>query len=256
MNRKPCVLAVDDNGKNLEIIEEILGEEFDVRSASSGKEALVAAATLKPALVLLDVMMPTLNGYEVCEEIRKHPALRHTKILMVSAKTLIHDRIRGFEAGADDYITKPFEAEELLFKARVFVKLRNAEEIDQLKTNVLSLFAHEVRTPLNCLILPADLLRAEDDFDEEERKRLAEIIYRNAVGLHSFFEKALALSSMRSGQWMPVLESLPLDALIDDARAKVEGLAGERGIVIDVDCEEGIVRGSERVPPRDRLSPR
>ena len=233
MKDRSRILAVDDNPTNLAILEEMLRDDYEVLTAASGADALSLAGTYVPSIVLLDVMMPEMNGYETCEKLRENPLLRDSKIIMVSAKALVSERLRGYEAGADDYVTKPFEMEELLFKVRVFLKLKAVEEVDRLKTDILALLAHEVRTPLNCLIMPAEMLRSSDAMDETERRRLGEIMYQNAANLHTFFAKALSLSAMRSGKWTPVLEPVAISKIVEEASGKVAGAAAERGVAID-----------------------
>jgi putative two-component system response regulator len=119
------VLAVDDNPTNLAIIEETLQGRFNLRLAQDGTEALAIAPTFLPEVVLLDVMMPRPDGYEVCTQIKNDPKLRHSQVIMVSAKTDISERLRGYRSGADDYVTKPFEEEELLAKVCAALKSKS-----------------------------------------------------------------------------------------------------------------------------------
>jgi CheY-like chemotaxis protein len=118
MQVKKRVLAVDDCELNLEIIKEILGDEYDVRTATSGREALEVAFDFQPDIILLDIMMPGMDGYQVCHQIRAHPPLRHTRIIMVSAKAMSSERIEGYQAGTNVYIAKPFDGDELLNQIR------------------------------------------------------------------------------------------------------------------------------------------
>lgn len=121
MQRQSRILLVDDNPTNLAILEEMLGDEYRWEAATSGEEALEIAPDFQPDLILLDVMMPGTNGYETCRRIRANPALRNVKIVMVSAKALVSERLEGYDAGADDYLTKPFDEKELLAKVRVYL---------------------------------------------------------------------------------------------------------------------------------------
>ena len=103
------ILLVDDNPTNLAILEEMLEDEFDLATSTSGEEALALATEFEPALILLDVMMPGIDGYETCRRLRSHAELRNTKVIMVSAKAMVSERLQGYEVGADDYVTKPFD---------------------------------------------------------------------------------------------------------------------------------------------------
>jgi putative two-component system response regulator len=117
------VLAVDDNPTNLVIIEEALQGRFSVRTAEDGAEALRLAPAFRPDVVLLDVMMPAPDGYEVCSRMKNDRAMGPTHVIMVSAKTDLDSRLRAYQAGADDYVLKPFSEEELY--AKVCVNVRN-----------------------------------------------------------------------------------------------------------------------------------
>lgn len=122
------ILIVDDNKFNQNILVEILKDDFSIQTVESGESALDTVASFKPHIILLDIMMPGIDGYEVCEKVRNHPEFSRTKILLVSAKDMLEDRLKGYKAGADDYITKPFEEDELYAKVKVFSKLVEEEE--------------------------------------------------------------------------------------------------------------------------------
>ena len=132
-------MAVDDNPLTLTILEEILGDDAFFTTARGGVEALEKVHSFAPDLVLLDIMMPDLDGIEVCKKIRETPAVRHMKVVMVSAKSSVGERLEAYEAGADDYITKPFDEDELVAKVKVHLRLKSVEELDQLKSNLLVL---------------------------------------------------------------------------------------------------------------------
>jgi diguanylate cyclase (GGDEF)-like protein len=120
------VLVVDDDRNLRKIIQtnlELAG--YDVTSASTGDEAMNILDGMQPDLVVLDVMMPLMDGYEVARRIRRHPSNTHVPIIMLTAKGEVDDKLTGFDAGVDDYMTKPFGPQELL--ARVKAKIRRVE---------------------------------------------------------------------------------------------------------------------------------
>ena len=116
------VLIVDDEPHIRMLLEESLVDLEDqgisLLSAANGREALQLIEAHRPRLVLLDVMMPELSGYEVCEQVRANPALAQVYILMLTAKGQEADRLRGLEAGADDYATKPFDPDDMLARVQ------------------------------------------------------------------------------------------------------------------------------------------
>jgi putative two-component system response regulator len=122
------VLAVDDDITNLAIIRESLGDKVDLRTALDGATAIQLARDFCPRVVLLDIMMPLMNGYEVCRRIREDPIARHCRIILVSAKTDVADRLKGYEVGADDYLTKPFVDDELEAKVQVALRTKTVDE--------------------------------------------------------------------------------------------------------------------------------
>lgn len=118
MEEKDRILAVDDDPNNIAILEELLSDDYDLRTATVGEEAVQVALEFRPDVILLDIMMPGMNGYEVCRQLRKHEALECSRIIMVSARAMASEKLEGYEAGADDYITKPFDGDEFLGRLR------------------------------------------------------------------------------------------------------------------------------------------
>jgi CheY-like chemotaxis protein len=113
------LLVVDDNSDNVEILRAFLSSRgFDVQTATDGRSALARVEELKPDLVLLDVMMPGMDGWEVCRVIKQHPTLGETKVVMVTAKGGFEDKFEGLRSGADDYVVKPVDFPELLEKVQ------------------------------------------------------------------------------------------------------------------------------------------
>jgi DNA-binding response OmpR family regulator len=121
MNKQKKILAVDDNPNNTAIMEELFGERCDLRTATNGDEAIKIALDFQPDIILLDIMMPDMDGYEVCRRLRRYPSLSETKIIMVTAKGGLEDKVTGYEAGASDYITKPFDEENILESVEFFL---------------------------------------------------------------------------------------------------------------------------------------
>ncbi|MFA6061870.1 MAG: response regulator [Gallionella sp.] len=117
-----CIVIVDDETHIRILLEETLEELEDdgieIYLASNGEQALEVIRRQQPKLVFLDVMMPILNGYDVCEQVRADPALAGIEIIMLTAKGQDQDRQRGIAAGANDYITKPFDPDVILARAR------------------------------------------------------------------------------------------------------------------------------------------
>src|SRR5258708_9762295 len=119
----PTILVVDDQENIIEFIK--LGlkyEGFQVEAAADGPQGLAAAQRINPSLIILDIMLPGLDGLEVCQRLRDNPTTRDIPILMLTAKDDVHDRIAGLTIGADDYLTKPFSFEELVARMRAILR--------------------------------------------------------------------------------------------------------------------------------------
>ncbi len=127
--QKPLILIVDDTPKNLQVLVNILRkEECKVAVATDGFKALSLVEEHIPDLILLDIMMPDIDGYEVCKMLKESPGVKDIPIIFLSAKTETEDVIKGFEHGAVDYVTKPFNSLELLSRVRTQLEIKKSKE--------------------------------------------------------------------------------------------------------------------------------
>jgi putative two-component system response regulator len=135
------VLVVDDEASNVRLLKSLLTRDgYDVVTAADGEEALGMVASVSPDLVVMDVLMPKLSGYEVCERIKHNPATRLTPVVLITALDGREDRIRGINAGADDFLTKPVDPHELRARARSLVRLkRYTDDLDSAESVIMSL---------------------------------------------------------------------------------------------------------------------
>src|ERR1700737_37544 len=138
---RDVVLAVDDNEQNLQLLEEYLGQwGYGVALARDGAEAVSLFPRVNPAVIILDVMMPVMDGYEACSRIKGQPAGRTIPVLMLTALTGSEDKIRALECGADDFLNKPINRDELRTRVRSLIKIRNLrKELDSSENIILTL---------------------------------------------------------------------------------------------------------------------
>ena len=125
---KATILVVDDNTDNVEILRAFLESRgFTIAEARDGRAALAKMEEIKPDLVLLDVMMPGMDGWEVCRVIKQHPQLGDTKVVMVTAKGGFEDKFEGLRSGADDYVVKPVDFKDLMGKVERNLAARGSQ---------------------------------------------------------------------------------------------------------------------------------
>ncbi|WP_243383976.1 hybrid sensor histidine kinase/response regulator [Geothrix alkalitolerans] len=172
------ILIVDDNAANLDLLGAVLRErQYRVRAVPSGAMALAAARRHPPELVMLDVNMPGMDGYETCEAFKQDPVLARIPIIFISALDDPLDKVRAFQVGGRDYVTKPFSAEEVLVRVEHQVNLGRLQreleiqnqnlvdanlklkEVNTLKTNFTTMLVHDLRSPLTVLRLVLERLR-------------------------------------------------------------------------------------------------
>ncbi len=209
------ILVVDDDKYNLYILKEMLSGLYDVVVATDGASAISVAGSFKPDLIIQDVMLPDMDGFDLCRRLKDSSSVSFVKVILVSAKSDLGDRLKGYESGADDYIVKPFEKEELLAKVNVFVRLKHVEEVEKLKEDVINIFSHEVRTPLNSIIGFAELLEGTTSLDKKQSELINHIIL-NARDLLSLAEKSIFLNKLETETVGSERKSIGIRTLVEE----------------------------------------
>ncbi len=239
-NSRGRILVVDDNARNVAILKKILGNAYRVATACDGEEALRTALRFVPDLVLLDISMPGMDGYEVCRRIRSTLALARTKIIMVSAKIMVSERLAGYEAGADDYVVKPFDDEELQAKVRVYMRLKKVEEVDRLRSDLLMLLNEEARTPLAAIVSPIEIALEEPTLNADG-KRLLQLAREGAHQLNEFVDRVLLLSRLHSGLVPVQFKREELGALVRVMVQDMRPFAHQAGVRLQESPAEKVI---------------
>lgn len=219
---KPQIMLVDDSPIDIQITLECLREEFLVAVATTGVDAIdmIVAGQVAPIVILLDVTMPGLNGYETCQRIRNNPDTAHLEVIFLSASSSIDEKLKGYEAGGNDYLTKPVVAEELLRKVRLAVgrDLLRQESEEQAKT--------AMETAMSAIMDAGDQANVvhflQSSFQCGSAAQLAELIVSasenfelsNSVQIRTNRE----IINRSTSQPMPPLEIEMLQALSDSGR--------------------------------------
>lgn len=185
----PRILVIDDNPKNLNVLAELLDrQDFVVLFALDGISGLQRAESGQPDLILLDVMMPGLDGFETCRQLKTNDNTRDIPVIFMTALSDVEDKVKGFASGAVDYITKPIQPEEVLSRVNAHLKIqrlqqdlhkRNEElqaslererELNKLKSRFISIASHEFRSPLAAIQLTTDALERYGERMSDEKK--------------------------------------------------------------------------------------
>ncbi|MHC1575115.1 MAG: methanogen output domain 1-containing protein [Candidatus Methanogasteraceae archaeon] len=125
---KPKILVVDDESMNVDLLEAHLYRDYDVVTASSGEEVIEKVKTETPALILLDIMMPGMDGYEVSKRLKSNPDTQFIPIILVTALSEVSDRIKGSDAGSDEFLTKPVNKEELMSRVKSLLRTKSLHD--------------------------------------------------------------------------------------------------------------------------------
>jgi response regulator RpfG family c-di-GMP phosphodiesterase len=186
---KGDILAVDDTPSSLRLLNDLLSAEgYRVRSAINGELALQAAIAHPPELILLDANMPGLDGFEICHRLKQDPLLRDVPVIFVSAMSDTRDKLRGFDIGAVDYVTKPFQREELLARVRTHLELHRLrhrlEEMVEQRTYSLSESEKQLkRNLLESVSAVAAMVELRDPYTAGHQRRVAQLAESIAVKL-------------------------------------------------------------------------
>jgi len=199
----PLIVIVDDTPKNLQILGTILRKEgYAVLAITDSKKALPAIEKKQPDLVLLDIMMPNINGYEVCAALKSNPKTHSIPVIFITAKTESSDIIEGFRVGGVDYITKPFNSEELLVRVDTQLKLQDAikqaQKANAVKSEFLANMSHDLRSPLTSIMGVMKLMQG-DDLTPEHRNYI-NIAQKAGTSLLCLINDILDLSKIEAEQ--------------------------------------------------------
>ncbi|MBD3321518.1 MAG: response regulator [Chitinivibrionales bacterium] len=126
---KFTILVVDDAEENIDVLLELLGDDYDVSVAMDGETALEDISETRPDLILLDIMMPGMDGFEVCRRLKADPETSSIPIIFITGKTETEDMVKGYDLGAADYVTKPFNPPELMARLKAHLRIIEQQRI-------------------------------------------------------------------------------------------------------------------------------
>ncbi len=237
------ILIVDDVPKNIQVVASILQNEgYRMAFAQNGIAALEQVRSNKFDLILLDIMMPGMDGFMVCEEIKKDPASAETPVIFLTARTETDDIVRGFNTGGVDYVTKPFNGQELLARVKTHLALRYARErlrsanselktLNATKDKFFSIIAHDLRNPIQSLIMSSEILMT--NFQQLEPPKVEEYIEKfneNANHIAALLENLMEWSRSQRGQVQVIPHRIDINLVTDQCMAIIKEQAALKGV--------------------------
>jgi signal transduction histidine kinase len=270
-SQSSTILIVDDNDSNIDILLEALGEDYDISVALDGETALEDIESNPPNLILLDIMMPGMNGHEVCKRLKSNERFSNIPIIFLTGMNDHESVAHGFELGAVDYITKPFQISELKARVKTHLELKqyrdhmeslvqertadlkdanaNLKELlknereltlksraaGKAKSDFMNIVSHELRTPLNAILGMNDLLLLSTDLDSQQ-KEYATIIKKSSGNLLSIINDILDFSEIDTGK----LSLEKVDFRMDDIIKEIASLAIQKNAIFMIDIPNDI----------------
>jgi two-component system, sensor histidine kinase and response regulator len=242
MNNQTSILIVDDEQENFDVIEILLFKEnYQLNFVQSGNEALNFLESHQVDTILLDVMMPDLDGIEVCRQIKANPQWCYIPILMVTALNDKQDLASCLEAGADDFISKPVTGLEL--RARVRSMLRIKKQYDtlqaslQLREDMANMIVHDFSNHLVSILLGCEIL-SDSDINNSRREKQLGRMQNSAIQLESLTDSLLMLAKIESGKMILQRAEVSLTEILESASESFQNVGNYRQVQIIVDTPD------------------
>ena len=254
------LLVVDDNPDSLSLLTEMLKRHgFRVRPIPDGKSVLEAVISEPPDLILLDISMPEMNGYEVCEQLKAHEHFSEIPVIFISGLNNPMDKVKAFSFGGIDYITKPFNFEEL--EARITMQLELCQQrqllreryeqltqLEKLRDNLVHMMIHDMRSPLGGIYGFLELLEMTDgeNLSVNGRKYLKTVM-DSLMTLMEMANSILDVSRMESGEIQMNQTMCDLLEIVNKVIVKVESLKGTRQILLEAPDEPAFIMADSQL---------
>jgi len=244
MENRQRILVVDDAPDNLILLEKLLKRNgFDVINAASGKECIAKSQAENPDLIILDVAMPDMNGFETLKHIRENELTRSIPVIFLTANLKDAKSIEeGLSLGADEYLTKPINQDELLARVRSLLRAVMAErELEQVKSDFQSMLVHDLRSPLSSIMGVLELaVNGEFDSDPQALKDFLRSAYDTASKMLELINNILDVAKLEAGKLQLNKQPNDLNSVVATAAARLKVLAKEKGINLLVQADSSI----------------
>ena len=238
------IMIVDDERLNINVLNHILKEEYQIRVAVNGEQALNRALSVpQPDLILLDIQMPGMDGYEICQQLKANEATQHIPIIFITAMGKTADETKGLALGAVDYITKPISPAIVLARVKTQLTLKKTLEIqkqqnhvlyelNQTKNRFLGMVAHDLRSPLAAIQSISQILQ-NVDLSREKQAFFLDRIHQNSKQMFTLMNDLLDISVIESGKFDLQLSQCDLVEVIKNQVEMVSWTALQKQIHIE-----------------------
>jgi len=239
---KSTLLVVDDVAENLDLLVYALGSAYTVRVATDGRSALRSAEDVAPDLIVLDIMMPEMDGYEVCRLLKKNKNLREIPVIFVTGLHEATEKVKGFSVGGVDYLAKPFDISEIRARVATHLKLshqrrelQNAYErirdIEKLRADLTHMIVHDMRQPLSIIL--GNLEMAQMSALHKKTVHHIDSAISSTETLLKMVAIFLDVSKMEEGSIPLVLSSVDMWAMMSDILRELEPVQEGRNIILN-----------------------
>ncbi len=264
----PKVMIVDDTPANLKLLEDILRERgYEVSAFPRGRLALTAIHDVRPDVILMDINMPEMDGYQTCSAIKAMPQHEHVPVVFISALGEMQDKLRAFDSGGVDFLTKPFQVEEVIARVEIHLRIRKLQKeleahndkleravsdrthelalanerlhaLDDSKNAFLGLISHELRTPLNGLFGAGELLISCME-QSPENLEIEGLFRESADRLLGIVDDAMLLTNISMGRDFHSHSPMDLEAALIQSIESASPMAEQRGIKLRMSTKPG-----------------
>ncbi|HRW07142.1 MAG TPA: response regulator [Caldilineaceae bacterium] len=256
-SKAPRILVIDDDPRVQDTIEaQLYSEGYELFFKSSGIDAIRELNKVQPDVILLDLMMPGMNGFDVCSHIKHNEEFRHVPVIMVTALDDVDYLVTGLETGADEFIAKPVNGAEL--RARVRSMLRIKHQYDELgqaiqtRDIISRMIVHDMRNPLSSILLYSQVIQRKQKLPPEQIAQVVQI-QNEALRLGKLFDDMLVLSRMQRGEIILQQQDVDLAALVAAQHGKLQSVAAGNDVTLLMQLEEALPLVSLDAPLIERL---
>ena len=249
IEKKATILIIEDLPENIDILFNVLKNTYEIKVATNGKNALQIIKKELPDLILLDIVMPEMDGYETIHELKSNPATKNIPVIFLSGMSAMQDIVKGFELGAVDYITKPFSPPIVLARVKIQLDLKFAQEklenqnielleMAKIKEDVEHMTRHDLKSPLTTIIGNTELLPLLGEMNDKQLKHM-KMIKNAGIRMISMINRSLDLVKMERGIYKLEAEPVNILEIITSIIEERSDILSKRDLSIKIHTNNG-----------------